>query len=281
MGRSAPVATHPPERARNGPDRTRRTPTDAEPVRPAPLVPAPVPGLLTGARTGESAVRRDVELRDISAYRQAYPVRAWVVENTDFTLRNVVLNGLGFTEIVGANVLLYEKAVRDPGIIPSLNKFLTATLDAYRGIPIWHRFYRQAVHGTVQPMGDGPPDFTTAASAYVPFADAKGEARVAAISRQGSSNPGQQAGWDSVPGFDENSPDQQVGVIVKATVSRARGDAVAFFNVGELQIRGPVTCVVDTSYQMQDIMPGSFIPLKMKGERGGPPLDDGIGDADL
>jgi len=28
-------------------------------------------------------------------------------------------------------------------------------------------------------------------------------------------------------------------------------------------------------------MPGMFIPMKMKGERGGPPLDDGIGDADL
>lgn len=281
MGRTAPVETHPAQRTRSGPGRSGPTAADEEPVRPALVAPVPVPGLLTGSRAEGRAVRRDVELRDISAYRKAYPVRAWVVENTDFTLRNVVLNGLGFTEIVGANVLLYEKAVRDPAIIPSLNKFLTSTLDAYRGIPIWHRFYRQAVQGTVQAMGDGPPDFTTAASAYVPFADAKGEARVAAISRQGSSNPGQQAGWDSVPGFDEDSPDQQVGVIVKATVSRARGDAVAFFNVGELQIRGPVDCVVDTSYQMQDIKPNMFIPMKMKGERGGPPLDDGIGNADL
>ena len=158
MGRTAPVETHPAQRTRSGPGRSGPTAADEEPVRPALVAPVPVPGLLTGSRAEGRAVRRDVELRDISAYRKAYPVRAWVVENTDFTLRNVVLNGLGFTEIVGANVLLYEKAVRDPAIIPSLNKFLTSTLDAYRGIPIWHRFYRQAVQGTVQAMGDGPPD---------------------------------------------------------------------------------------------------------------------------
>lgn len=240
------------------------------------MAPVAVAGLLAGTRPSGPTVRRDVELRDISTYRSTFPVRAWVVENTDYSLRNVVLDGLGFTEIVGANVLLYDKAVRDPRIIPSLDRFLSSSLEAFRGIPVWHRFYRPALFGQVRPMGDGPPDFTTARSAYVPFADARGEARVAAISRQGSSNPGQAASWDDVPGFDENNPEQQVGIIVKATVSRARGDAVAFFNAGELQIKGPVDCVVDAAYQIQDIMPGRFVPLKMRGEAGGPPLDDGI-----
>lgn len=269
-------------RAHAQPGDPARQPGEVVDASPAvPLTPVAVPGLLTGSGPDRSTVRRDVELRDISRYRAAYPVRAWVVENTDFTLRNMVLGGLDFTEIEGANVLLYDSAVRDPGIIPSLNRFLTSSLEAFRGIPIWHRFYRPALFGQVRPMGEGPPDFTTAKSAYVPFADARGEARVAAISRRGSSNPGQQASWEDVRGFDEDNPDQQVGIIVKATVSRARGDAVAFFNVGELQIRGPIDCVVDTAYQIKDIMPGKFVPLKMRGEAGGPPLDDGIHDEDL
>lgn len=266
----------------NRPHRDRPDPQASEATAPVhPAAPVAVPGLVTGVRPAGPVVRRDVELQDISRYRARFPVRAWVVENTDYTLRDVELGGLAFTEIVGANVLLYEKALRDPAIIPSLNKFLTSSLEAFRGIPIWHRFYRPAVAGTVQPMGSGPPDFTTAKSAYVPFADAKGEARAAAISRRGASNPGQSASWEDVPGFDEDSPTQQVGVIVKATVSRSGGDSVAFFNVGELQIKGPVDCVVETSFQMQDIMPAKFIPMKMRGERGGPPLDDGIHDADL
>jgi len=101
MGRTAPVETHPAQRTRSGPGRSGPTSADDEPVRPALLAPVPVPGLLTGTRAEGRAVRRDVELRDISAYRKTYPVRAWVVENTDFTLRNVVLEFPSYDHAVG------------------------------------------------------------------------------------------------------------------------------------------------------------------------------------
>ncbi len=245
----------------------------------------PIPGLVHSdpgiASSNLRTLHRETELRDISKFRAGYPVRTWVVEKTDYTVRDVNLGGLDFVEIVGANVLLYDKAVKDPNIIAPLNRFLTGSLDVYRGIAIWHRFFKAAEMGTISPMGAGPPDFTTANSAYVPFADARGEARVAAISRRGGSNPGQNASWEDVPRFNEDDPEQKVGLIAKVSVSRAAGDAIAFFNAGELQVRGPVRCTTDTLFLMKDIRPGVFHEMQLKGTRGGPKLDDGIHDADL
>ena len=193
----------------------------------------------------------DIELREL------IPLRARLIE-AGYRLRNKSEGGLDFIEIVDHNVLIYERAIRDVSLLAPIMRLLTGTLTAYRGIPVWHRLWREAKFGRVVPMGAGPPDFVTANSRFVPFADGLGEARVAAKASRGESNPGQRGGLENMRGFDPDDPDQEIGRVVKVEVSSPH--PVCFFNAGELQIEGPVACTTVEIFYNRDT--GNFIELQ-------------------
>jgi hypothetical protein len=172
---------------------------------------------------------------------------------------------LEFLEIVGQGALIYWRNP-DPNLLPPIRQFLTGQLTLYRGIPIWHRNYEQAVKNRLVPMGNGPPDFVTSASRYIPFADGLGEAVAAAKASTGQSNPGQRGGVHqlSAEEFDVENQDQEIGRVFSVTVSAATHDEICFFNPGEFQVAGPLDCNTYQIFRIRDLNPREIDTLRQR-----------------
>jgi hypothetical protein len=185
----------------------------------------------------------------------------YITEDLGHEVRKVDLEGMTFLEVVGTGLLLYENAWNVPALKVQVNSFLNGSLALYRGVPVWHYHFPAAAKGSLTPHGDGPPDFNTSRSAYIPCADDPDIGGFAAVSARGSSNPGSSGGLETMDGYREDDPDQVRGIVVKVVVSAATGGSVAIFNTGETQVRGPVACTVHRTYLQKEVEPGRFIGL--------------------
>jgi hypothetical protein len=208
-------------------------------------------GSLVGSREdsceGDNGMGMGMEMEKV----RTPPLRI-ALGDAGYRVREKVLGGYTFYEILGHNVLIYERGMQDTGLLEPILRFLTGSLVCYRGIAIWHRFWAQARTGRVMPMGDGPPGFVTANSAFIPFADELGEARAAAMAEQGTSNPGEVGHLDQLENFNRGNPDQEIGRIVRVNASAAANHTICFFNAGELQLRGPLPCETEQIFYTRD-----------------------------
>jgi len=202
-----------------------------------------------------------IEMRALPQSAERTELARYVTEDLGREIREVDLDGLAFLEVVGTGLFLYEKAWNVPALKVQVNSFLNGSLALYRGVPVWHYHFPAAAKGSLTPHGDGPPDFNTSRSAYIPCADDPDIGRVAAVSAKGSSNPGSSGGLETMEGYREDDPNQVRGIVAKVVVSAATGGSVAIFNTGETQVRGPVACTVHRTYLQKEVEPDRFAVL--------------------
>lgn len=199
-----------------------------------------------------------IEMRRFPQSPSRTDLGKYITQELGFRVAVEDLEGMTFMRVVDTGLLIYENAWNVLALKAQVKGFLTGSLALYRGVPVWHYHFEAAYNGALTPHGDGPPDFNTSRSAYIPCADDADIGGFAAIAAKGASNPGSEGGLATLKGFDEDNPDQVRGIVAKVVVSARTGDSIAIFNTGETQVRGPVKCTTHKTYLQKDADPGRF-----------------------
>jgi hypothetical protein len=122
-----------------------------------------------------------------------------------------------------------------------ITQYLAGNLTLARGLPRQHPLYYEIAElGILMPLGVGAmPDWATNATRYIPFGPNLASAQGIALGRAGM-GPGDDQRMMADFGTLAGAVGQvDVGLTIQVTV--APGTGIAFYNPGEIQVRGPMT----------------------------------------
>lgn len=147
-----------------------------------------------------------------------------------------------FPTAAGGTGFIYEDVVRDGAVSADMAGYVQTYLNGgnltlYRGIARWHpTWHTVAGEAVVPPLGQGRlPDFDTHNTSFVPFSPSQTVAKSALV---GASGMGEKDKAQYVEGYSRADDGNEVGMMV-TTVATSAMD-LGFYNVTEIQIRGPV-----------------------------------------
>lgn len=152
-----------------------------------------------------------------------------------------------FIRIKNTSTLLYRQRLqsRDQKLSDDLIGSLQKDTVVYRGLGRWHPKWHDARYDRLAiPLGNGPPDFKTNDSGWIPFTTDESIAHFAARSRSGM---GKGDNVEFVEGYSKDAS-WETGLVLK--YSAPVGSALCFFNAGEVQVKGPVNATVIFIYTM-------------------------------
>jgi hypothetical protein len=149
--------------------------------------------------------------------------------------------------------------LHNPEYNGQISSFLKGKLTLARGLTRQHPlFYEVALMGVLMPLGTGElPDWATNATSFIPFGPNDVAAMGVARGRSGMGPGDSQAMLADLALLRSSGSDVLVGLTVTVTV--APGAGVAFYNSGEIQVRGPLIKAMTVTPAM--VSPGDLSAL--------------------
>lgn len=122
-----------------------------------------------------------------------------------------------------------------------ITRYLSGNLTLVRGLPRQHPLYHEIGEmGILMPLGVGAmPDWATNTTRYIPFGPDLPSAQGVALGRAGMGPGDDQRMLADFAALARSAGQVDVGLTVQVTVGPGTG--VAFYNSGEIQVRGPIT----------------------------------------
>jgi hypothetical protein len=122
-----------------------------------------------------------------------------------------------------------------------ITRYLAGSLTLARGLPRQHPLYHEVSEmGFLMPLGVGAmPDWATNTTRYIPFGPDLVSARGIAMGRAGMGPGDDQRMLADFATLAASGGQVDVGLTIQVTIGPGTG--VAFYNSGEIQVRGPMT----------------------------------------
>ncbi|MBO1350938.1 MAG: DUF4157 domain-containing protein [Hormoscilla sp. GUM202] len=146
----------------------------------------------------------------------------------------------GYYKLLDSNSYIHAEQVKNDRVSSDISRYVTAYLQGnltlYRGMPSWHpAWFSVFQKNSIPPLGSGElPDFETQKTSFIPFSPNRTIAVSAAMSRSGM-GPGDQI--EAVSNLSHHDAEAR-GAVLSVTIGP--GTPVAFYNDGEIQVKGPI-----------------------------------------